>query len=40
MYASEEKKSAEQAPGIFNKGVAITMIAAVLWWLLFYFINR
>lgn len=40
MYRTEKDKSAEQEPRIFNKGVAITMIAAVLWWLLFYFINK
>jgi hypothetical protein len=40
MYTTEKERSAEQEPHIFNKGVTITMVAAVLWWLLFYFINR
>ena len=39
MHRSEKEKLAEQDPRIFNKGVTIAMVAAVLWWLLFYFIN-
>ncbi len=39
MYTNEKEKLAEQDGKIFTKGVAIAMVAAVLWWLLFYFIN-
>jgi hypothetical protein len=40
MYETEKEKLAEQDGKIFTKGVIITMVAAVLWWLLFYFINK
>lgn len=40
MYTNEQEKKAEQDDKIFLKGMSITMVAAVLWWLLFYFINR
>jgi hypothetical protein len=39
MYRNEKEKLAEQDIKIFNKAVVITMISAVLFWLLFYIIN-
>jgi hypothetical protein len=40
MYETENERLAEQDNKIFSKGVIIVMVAAFLWWLLFYFINQ
>jgi hypothetical protein len=40
MYETEKEKLAEQDDKIFLKAVIIVMVAAFLWWLMFYLINQ